>query len=336
MNEQAILNTVLSQLKNNTGIHADIKHSESADDGAIILLSKNNQDQQFLSVIKNQPTITMLGMIISEHECSTPLLLIANYITPAAASLLKERQCNFIDSTGNAFISFGPIYVDISGKKPSKPIFKKTHTSRAFTSTGLKLLFTFICYPGDALNLNYRTLSKIAGVSIGAIGFIINDLKEQGYLILDSHQQRKLINKQELIKQWVTAYPEKLRPKLILGYYYALQNNWWENININNFKACWSGELAADKLTRYLKPEFITLYSDDTLGKLVLMNGLQEAKLMELATVEILEQFWNFDNAANPELAPALLIYADLIASGHSRSLDTAKLVYEQFINEII
>jgi hypothetical protein len=44
--------------------------------------------------------------------------------------------------------------------------------------------------------------------------------------------------------------------------------------------------------------------------------------------VEILRRFWRFDDQ-EPALTPTLLVYADLLAIGDARCMDTAKLLYD-------
>jgi hypothetical protein len=44
--------------------------------------------------------------------------------------------------------------------------------------------------------------------------------------------------------------------------------------------------------------------------------------------VEILHRFWNFDNV-DPAFTPTLLIYADLLAIGDARCLETARRLYD-------
>jgi hypothetical protein len=53
--------------------------------------------------------------------------------------------------------------------------------------------------------------------------------------------------------------------------------------------------------------------------------------------VEILERFWKTEAEKQPEeLAPPLLVYADLLATGNQRNLETAKMIYEQNIVRLI
>ncbi len=47
--------------------------------------------------------------------------------------------------------------------------------------------------------------------------------------------------------------------------------------------------------------------------------------------VEILRRFWQFKKPESA-LAPTLLVYADLLAIGDARCLETAKLFYDQIL----
>ena len=50
--------------------------------------------------------------------------------------------------------------------------------------------------------------------------------------------------------------------------------------------------------------------------------------------VEILQKFWKND-ISNTKVAPALLIYADLINSGYGRNIETAKQILENELSDI-
>jgi hypothetical protein len=207
---------------------------------------------------------------------------------------------------------------------------RKIETLTRLTPSKLKLLFVFLS-EDDILNKTYRKIQKISGVSIGTITKVINELEDKGYLTR-KNKRRKIQNKALLIRQWVSAYNETLRPKLIMGYYKAVHKNWYEKIDLKQFNACWSGEVAADKLTHYLTPHFSSLYIDGQPNKLILLNSLKTSSEHD-ADLEILGKFWHFENKENPLLAPALLIYADLINSSEPRNIEVAKQVYDEFID---
>jgi len=342
MHEKVLLNKALLMLEKNTDVEVELLKMcspMSRYHDAAVKLKKDSMAEEFSVYAKHRPSVSQLGLLINNHKESAggdnhaKMLLVADYVSPNLAHFLKENDCNFIDSVGNAYLKFGTILIYMTGNKPLKSSSKML-PSRAFQSTGLKLIFTLLCHPEDIINRSYRDLSEISCVSLGSVGWIINDLKAAGYLSAGKKDKRKWLDKEGLIKSWVVAYSEKLRPKLVLGYYQSLHENWRDKVDIVSYDACWGGEVAADALTHYLKPEFSTIYADDSLGKLIIMNGLKEAQDKNSANVEILQKFWSFKSLEDKGLAPVLLVYADLIASGDSRNLETAKLIYGKYLDD--
>ena len=340
MYEKALLNKALLVLEKNTDVEVELLKmclSKHRYHDAVVKLEKNSIAEEFVVHLKHRPSVPQLGLLINNHSGSeddnAKMLLVADYVNPNLSKFLKKNECNFIDSVGNAYLKFGTILVYITGNKPLKSP-SKALSSRAFQSTGLKLIFTLLSQPEDIINRSYRDLSEISGVSLGSIVGIVNDLKAAGYLSADKKDERKWLDKEGLIERWVVAYSEKLRPKLVLGYYQSLQENWRKKVDILSYDAYWGGEVAADSLTHYLRPEFSTIYADESLGRLILMNGLKEVQDRSSANVEILQKFWNFRSLEDTGLAPVLLVYADLIASGDSRNLETAKLIYGEYLND--
>ena len=89
----------------------------------------------------------------------------------------------------------------------------------------------------------------------------------------------------------------------------------------------WGGEVAAHRMDGYLQPAEATFYSwaprQDLMKKFRLKpdpNG----------DIEILDAFWKPLETADGTLAPALLVYADLMASRDGRSREAATKVWEQ------
>jgi hypothetical protein len=53
--------------------------------------------------------------------------------------------------------------------------------------------------------------------------------------------------------------------------------------------------------------------------------------------VQILDAFWNLpDDPEHPDVAPPILVYADLVATLDPRNLETAKLLRERFIDHAL
>ncbi len=53
--------------------------------------------------------------------------------------------------------------------------------TRAFNASGLKVIFTFLLVP-QLVSETYRTIAETSGVLLGTIGWVLNDLKELGYV----------------------------------------------------------------------------------------------------------------------------------------------------------
>ena len=141
---------------------------------------------------------------------------------------------------------------------------------------------------------------------------------------------RKLIRKKELLQRWVNLYAELLKPKLLIGRYTTQNIDWWKQLKPFNTDAQIGGETAAAVITKYLKPQNHTIYTGENYGKLLLQLKLKKAPD---GNVELFKKFWNFENLFNNnDLVNPVLIYADLIATGDNRNLDTSKIIYDKEI----
>jgi hypothetical protein len=134
--------------------------------------------------------------------------------------------------------------------------------------------------------------------------------------------RRRLINGERLLDRWTEAYARTLRPKLLLGRYRGdlgvLQQTtqWPDGVLIG-------GELAAARLTRHLRPATATFYTEAVDPKVLLRLIL---KVEAQGNVDFRHRFWNFQ-AEETQLTPNLLVYADLLAIGDARCLETAQLL---------
>ena len=86
---------------------------------------------------------------------------------------------------------------------------------------------------------------------------------------------------------------------------------------------------AAAKLTNYLRPFIYTVYIGDRQGEFILKNQLTKDPKGKLV---LMKKFWNFENNDYPGLTHPILIYADLLATGDPRNIETAKIIYEKDI----
>jgi hypothetical protein len=271
-------------------------------------------------------------MRINKDKLDYPLLLIARYVNPQMAEQLKQDGIEFIDTAGNAFINRPPLYIFVKGNKPPEAVMP-TPPKRAFRPAGLRIIYAFLCNPGME-NKNYREIAKETGVALGTIGWFMRELKETGFLIDMGKRGKKLAQKETLLHRWVTAYPEQLKPKQTIGRYRG-EHGWWKNKKLDPFKAQWGGEVAAARLTQYLQPQIITVYTTTQhLNEFLLENRLKKDPAGD---VELLERFWTLGkNWQYKDMVHPILVYVDLLATGNERNIETAKIIYEQHIVRLI
>jgi len=298
-----------------------------------IRLTIGKNQLQFYAELKSNLTRANIGLMIQyRNMLPGPLLLVTNHVNDVMGKYLKEFGFEFIDTAGNAYINQPPVYIDISGHK-LKDKYQNTRPGQVFRPTGLKVVFAFLCDP-PLVKKDYRTIAHTAGVALGNVGWIIVDLKRQGFILEMGRHGRKLIQKQRLLNRFVEEYPTKLRQQLFLGKFRGNQD-WLDERNLVLEDALWGGEIAAARMGNYLKPETITVYvKQQRLNDFLIKNRLKRDAAGE---VEILKLFWDLaDRAEYKGLVHPILIYADLIATANQRNIEAAKAIYEQDIVRFI
>ena len=256
-------------------------------------------------------------------------ILVARHINPQIAERLRAMDVAFIDTAGNAYINDPPIYIYITGRK-KKDAPEKKQIGMAFRPAGLKVVFALLCQP-ERIQAPYRDIAKAANVAQGTVTRVMHDLKQQEYLVDRGKHGRKLINPEKLLDIWVEMYAKELRPKLYIGKYTTKQTDWWKNIDGPDTNALLGAEPAAAILTHYLKPATITVYVPEKVNQFLLTHRLRKDPDGD---IELLQRFWNFDYPWDyNEIAPPLLVYADLVATGNDRNIEAARMIYDKFIH---
>jgi hypothetical protein len=256
-------------------------------------------------------------------------------VTADRADKLRQDEIQFIDTAGNGYLNQPPLYLFIKGNK-AKKIIEAPATPRAFKQTGLRVLYALLCVPGLE-NEPYRTIADKAKVALGMVNWVVKDLQQLGYLLETGsgrNRQLRLLQKEQLLERWVTAYAEQLRPKLVFGRYQGAEG-WWQQAVLNPDEALWGGEVAAAKLTDYLKPQMITIYVDrDNPTAVLLPNRLKKDPQGE---VELVVRFWQPETVApRGDMVHPLLVYADLMATGNQRNIETARMIYDQHLVQLL
>ncbi|MFV1985523.1 MAG: type IV toxin-antitoxin system AbiEi family antitoxin [Thiohalomonadales bacterium] len=336
--EREILDQAILAVKNETGLHLHIGKTEvKLNNYQVDALLHIEGDKNVLAAeVKNWAQHTNFGALVNQiKNLPKKGLLVADYVNPKMAEKLRQQDVQFIDTVGNAYITMPPTYIYVTGNRQdtTKLMPTKTGAKRAFEPTGLKVIFTFLCQP-ELVNAPYREIAEKAGVALGTVGWVLNGLKAADFIRDKGKKQgRHLVNYQKLLARWVEVYPEKLKSKQLLGDFIADDPYWWKNIEIQNYNGYWGGEIAAAKYTDYLKPQVATVYfHNKTITKFLADARLQKATQWQedkAGKVEIYQAFWT---DTKMELVHPILAYTDLVATGDTRNIETARRIYDKYI----
>ncbi len=287
---------------------------------------------------RNVDRLAMLGQVKAQlDQFDKPGLLFAPYITPAIANECRKLNIAFLDTAGNAYLKRPGLHIFITGERPPEP--KAMGARGGGTPAALRVVFVLLCNR-NLLNAPYRDIVDAAGVALGAIGWVFHDLKERGYITGGKKKgDRRLLEPVRLFEEWVTNYPIKLRPKLNPRRFKAENLDWLQNAPLHNLGAFWGSEVAADRLTHYLKPATCTIYlkPEFTRDALLKLAGDHHLRADPNGNVEILDAFWNLPaDPAHPDVVPPILAYADLMATLDPRNLEAAKLLRERLMDHAL
>lgn len=344
--EQFLLEHALAALQGTTGIVGKIVAIEpdlgaGARPDAVIELTVGDRIQRYVVEIKRIDRFAAIGQIKQQLDnFRQPGLLIAPRITTETADKCRELDVQFIDATGNAFLQAPGLFVFVKGlrlRANEDLAGATTMAPRGGTPTALRAIFVLLCRP-ELLNAPYREIKQAAGIALGAIGWIFFDLNARGFTAGGKGRgDRRLLERQRLLEEWVTNYPIKLRPKLIPKRFHAPDPNWWRQIDITQYDAQWGGEVAADKLTGHLRPNAVTIYlrPEDARRNLTRMVVDNKLRADPAGEIEVLEAFWDFPGGeTRPDIVPPLLVYADLLATMDPRNHETARMIYEEQLRD--
>jgi len=306
---------------------------------ALVRIKHGDQDVLYAVDVRRALRPATLGAALHQLErLGQQAMLVTDYVTPELADELKARRIAFLDTAGNAYFEQPTLLIWVKGQKPAAKPATPT-PGRAFQPTGLQVLFALLCNP-QAVNRPYRELAEMAGVAHGTVGWVIPDLQQLGYVrdLKGKRGTRRLFELDRLLDQWVDTYARVLRPRTLLGRYYVPTLEGWRDWPVAEHGALWGGEPAATMLTDYLRPGVLTLYAEKLPGLLAARQKfMKEPAPGHTAVVEVRKRFWNFPgDSDHNNLVPPLLVYADLLATGDARCIETAKMIYEAYVARLI
>jgi hypothetical protein len=308
----------------------------------VVRLGHGGKTQRYVVEVKRQLRTAALGAALHQLDRQAELhqlpgLLVADYIAPDLAEALHAQGRAFLDTAGNAYLQQPGVLLWVTGRKPVRKA-AALQLGRAFQPTGLQVLFALLCHP-EWVNLPYRELAARAGVAHGTVGWAMGDLMEQGFVteLKGKRGTRRLYQGERLLALWADAYARQLRPRTLLGRYHVPTLEGWQDWPLAKHAAQWGGEPAAALLPRYLKPGELTLYADKLPGLLAAKyTFVKEPAPGHAAVVEVRRRFWHVPEDGTEPCVPPVLVYADLLATGDARCIETAKRLYEEHVVRLV
>lgn len=264
------------------------------------------------------------GAVAPPGGGTPPVIVAQRHIPAGLGQRYRAAGVAYVDSGGNAWLSFPGFGVHVQGCRPAYDLRAgKERPSRAFRSAGLRVVFTLLISPHLATG-TVRELAAASTVSVGASQAALQDLAAEGFLHRGQDGTRTLQSQDRLTRRWVSGYVTELRPRLTAVDLIGPPPEWWMERHDRKVDpaAQLGGETALALLGYGIRPLTATLYGDAPWHDLRRAGRLTRG---DDANVTLRQRFWSRDTEAGDGLAPRLLIYADAVASDDPRQLEVAE-----------
>jgi len=154
------------------------------------------------------------------------------------------------------------------------------------------------------------------------------------FILQINKKEIQLQNKKALLDRWIGGYRETLKPSLHFGTFRFWKSNTftnWQKLPVKPGETVWGGEPAAEMITNYLNPEILTIYTEQNSAALI-----PKWKLIPdvNGNVALYEKFWNDPEIDKLTYTPLLLVYADLMITDDPRCIETAEMIYNQYLKD--
>jgi hypothetical protein len=253
-------------------------------------------------------------------------VLVAPYLSPNLVAKARELELDAIDLSGNGVVQHKSSLIMVTGRPRAPGVVARSTT---WTRAAMRVILALIVHPG-LLCLGYRAIAQQADVSRGTVQNTFQSLLQRRDIVKRAGDNYAFTDQNRLLDDWVTLYPSLLRDSLVLGRYRAAVKDWWRDIDLLKEDCQFGGEVAAAEMTNYLKPAVVTLYCEGAVPRTLISHG--KLRPDPQGDVEFLRAPIPLDKHVSPNITYPALVYADLLASGDSRNLETARIVREKYI----
>jgi hypothetical protein len=252
-----------------------------------------------------------------------PLLVIGPRIHESSAKTLRARGIWYLDEAGNAFMRHDGLLVDVRGRRGDTSSLQDDDVnvgpSNPFSPRRAQVVFVLLSRP-ELADAPLREIARHAGVSVGIAKETIDTLAAIGFME-QATAYRQLIRASELLDLWASTYSANLgrANKVFVG---VGDVSDWSVPDGTEFAV--SGEQAAPGYIRH--GETLVLYirtekKPRTPTDLLIRNRWHRDSR---GNVTIRRLFWRDLDSLGDNIAPPLLVYADLLAAHEPRQTQAA------------
>lgn len=270
-------------------------------------------------------------------------LVVTQHLTRGMLDWSRDNRLCCLDASGNGHIEAPGLLLHIRGNVlPKNETQTITESSAALTSpAGLRMLFVCLTTPlavGQELSdFSQRELARMAGISLGSVNRILDQLEANDFLVRKSSRTWHLIRQRTLVDFWLANYPIGLRPKLAPARFSGnLPPNWWDIPNLLPEGTLIGGEVAQWLRFHAVQPATASLFVPAADRASLISRVVRTFRLKPdpQGNVEVLDRFWkdpkeltsvdtsgmeSVMNMVGLPVVPDLLIGADLMNTPDSR-----------------
>lgn len=311
---ESSLTRVLSELS----VEFHVEHWMS-DETAVVSVGRHGSDTTYRMAWLPRPTLSAVSRL-ERYDGVDRLLVTGPRISSRTADALRNIHIDYVDNEGNAHLEFGPVLIDVRGRRGDHSEPKRgSPDANLFSTKRMQVVFAFLTWPNLA-DMPVRTIADAAGTSVGITQSTLDIMREADYLVAKSLRRRN-----ELLDLWTAAFRSSLLPKIRNGSFRGSIERWSPPPGY-----LISGESAVEDIRQ---PQTLTVYVKNFDPMEAVRSGWRKS---DDPNIDIRKQFWNepggLMSTDRPQTfiktaAPPVLVYADLITSNEPRQSEVAKFL---------
>ncbi|WP_374514060.1 type IV toxin-antitoxin system AbiEi family antitoxin [Niveibacterium sp.] len=291
-------------------------------------------------------------------DASAGGLLLTDYMSREQATRARSLGVEFIDASGNAYLrpngaliwSVGNRRVpvdqervidsaDYSERQMSLAQLIMPQSANTGSVAATKILYVLLSRPQAIADLTLRDVAQLAGVALGTVSAVIKAFEQRGWLQLTARsggqtgKKGRIREPELLLQEFAVNYAARLRERITVRRYET-------ELPIDPERmpmipgSLWGGEVAADSLLGNYRPSTFTVFVDPK-DRYLMRTLTAQYRLRQApeGRFTIMERFWmpSTQYEASGYVAPPL-IYAELMASAHTRAIERAAEVRDYWL----